>query len=119
MSLSFQLPFSTPQDMCLFCDRFHWMDHIGCSNGYNISNFEMFKKINTEAAEQAFSCLNRVVGPTSFMTARHFMVYLRTFFHGFNDAKRKSWAGPRARDLSGIAEVLSALKARRKTSFPL
>jgi hypothetical protein len=70
-----------------FSDRFHFVDHVGCAEGFNINNFHHYDSLNTESGEQGWSKMCFVVNPAQFMTPAHFLMYVRCFLEGYNADK--------------------------------
>ena len=47
-------------------DRCHWPNHTSCSSGYNISEYNELKDINTQMAEQINRSLRKLATPLAF-----------------------------------------------------
>jgi hypothetical protein len=69
-------------------DRFHWVNHLACSKGYNVSLYPQHNGINTQAAEQANSCLCTIAKSASLMTQEHCMLNMAFFLSCFNMSKK-------------------------------
>jgi hypothetical protein len=58
-------------------DRFHWWNHTGCAPSFNIDLYPNLKALNTQAAEQANSALQRLKGMLFYMRQDTYMNTLR------------------------------------------
>lgn len=94
-----------------FCDRFHRRDHVACGDGLDIDAFSAYACLNTEAAEQGWAKTCFVVTPTQFMTAPNFMLYVRTFFAGYNLDKMRECEKKRQLHVNHMANFVNPLRA--------
>jgi hypothetical protein len=68
-------------------DRLHVHNHVGCSSGYSIQAYAQYATINSQAAEQSNSKIQRIFKQASFMLPRNFAGYLRSYMTKFNAEK--------------------------------
>ena len=60
---------------------------LGCSQGYNISQYPQFSDMNTQVVEQSNSLLKRIKSSVSYMNAPNFMKHLKFYlwYHNSNN----------------------------------
>lgn len=61
---------------------------LGCSEAYNLSRYPQWDALNSQAAEQANSCLKYVKGSLSYMNQKNFMRHCQ-FFIWFRNLQRR------------------------------
>jgi hypothetical protein len=101
------------QETLLFVDRLHQKNHVNCSSGkspslyihwyiprcfsnpllvigFDMSTFFFLDNINSQAAEQFNSLLQRINTQVSFMTTRNFQTYTKHYMAGRNEIHLKA-----------------------------
>ena len=61
----------------------------GCSDAYNLSRYPQWDTLNSQAAEQANSCLKSLKGSLSYMNEKNFMTPCKFFIWYRNSLRRK------------------------------
>ena len=61
----------------------------GCSDVYNLSRYPRWDTLNSQAAEQANSCLKSLKGSLSYMNEKNFMTHCKIFIWYRNSLRRK------------------------------
>jgi hypothetical protein len=75
------------KDTQFVVDRFHWLGHSSCSQGYNPSLYTMLQRVNTSIAEQCNAVLGRVKGSITRMAQVSFMLSVRFYLDAWNTKK--------------------------------
>ncbi|XP_065052628.1 uncharacterized protein LOC135681910 isoform X2 [Rhopilema esculentum] len=57
-------------------DRFHWKNHTGCAESYDVSRYPRFEGINTQINEQRNSTLKVLKSQLSYMNKKNFINHL-------------------------------------------
>lgn len=70
-------------------DHFHWKDHTACARAFNPSIYAKLVDVNTSAAEQLHSRLQRIKAQVSYMRQANFMEYTRHFLYMSNLKTKK------------------------------
>ena len=71
-----------------FVDKYHWHNHVGCSEGFNSANYGDSECFNTQNREQIHSRIEKVASSFKQMNYSSFMNMLRVFF-GITNLKNK------------------------------
>ena len=62
---------------------------LGCSEAYNLSRYPQWDRLNSQAAEQANSCLRYIKASLSYMNQKNFMHHCKFFLWYRNFMHRK------------------------------
>lgn len=71
-------------------DNLHIRGHKNCAESYDARKFDKLKGLNTEAAEQVNSILQRIKRQVAFMTQPHFMKLVSFFLSCINEEKNSN-----------------------------
>ncbi|XP_046863953.1 uncharacterized protein LOC124457814 isoform X2 [Xenia sp. Carnegie-2017] len=58
-------------------DKFHWKNHSGCCEGYNMKLYPMLNMYNSQAAEQCNSCIKPLASMVSYMEYDNFFLFTK------------------------------------------
>jgi len=61
------------------CDKVHWKNHQGCSEGFNSSAYPYLEKVNTNVAEHRNRKLRDLESMVSYMTTQNFVLFVKLF----------------------------------------
>ena len=70
------------QNCKFLVDRMHWSNHVGCSLGYSMDQYEAdeaIKEINSQVCEQANRDLRRMSTPFAFMSPENVIQHTKIF----------------------------------------
>ncbi|XP_046842129.1 uncharacterized protein LOC124436230 [Xenia sp. Carnegie-2017] len=60
-------------------DKFHWRNHSGCSEGYDINRYPILKTHNSQAAEQCNSVMKPLASMVSYMEYDNFLLFSKLY----------------------------------------
>jgi hypothetical protein len=98
----------------IFIDRLHYKNHSSCSSSYNMDEYPRLADINSVINEQFNSTVSHCKRMISYMTHRHFVLFMKWLISRKNDERVLVFMANKARGrcqvkLKELSKTISAL----------
>ncbi len=97
-------------------DRLHYHNHVNCSTGYRIDNFNFLKDISTVACEVFNATFKAVVKQAGFMSMKNFILFTKHYIKSVNERRKTKVtaevrrAGHKRETWKGVNALITSLQ---------